>query len=87
MATSKSSAWAFGGSNVAVGGQHAVAAHWNGRAWAGGALPAGVSSEIIAASAPAANDVWAVSFFGGWVLHLETAPNGWWPSTSAAMGS
>jgi hypothetical protein len=69
VATSKSSAWAFGGSNVAGGNDLPVAAHWNGRAWTASALPAGVSDEIIAASAPAANDVWAVSFDGGWVLH------------------
>jgi hypothetical protein len=69
VATSKSSAWAFGGSNVAGGNDLPVAAHWNGRSWAATALPAGVSDEIIAASAPAANDVWAASFLGGWVLH------------------
>jgi len=69
VATSKSSAWAFGGSNAGGGSDQPVAAHWNGRAWTASALPSGVSGEIIAASAPAANDVWAVTFFDGYVLH------------------
>lgn len=74
VATSKGSAWAFGSSNLAAGNdQFSVAAHWNGRAWTTSSLPSGVKSEIIAASAPAANDVWAVSFFGGWVLHWNGA--------------
>lgn len=74
VAPSKTSAWAFGGSNVANGeNEVAIAAHWNGRAWAASALPAGVLGEISAASAPSANDVWAVTFFGGLVLHWNGA--------------
>ncbi|HEX4092446.1 MAG TPA: hypothetical protein VHZ33_27310 [Trebonia sp.] len=69
VATSKGNAWAFGGSNVAGGNDLPIAAHWNGRAWAASALPAGAAGEISAASAPAANDVWAVTFFDGYVLH------------------
>jgi hypothetical protein len=72
VATSKSNAWALGGSDVSGGAgtkPHLAAAHWNGRVWSAVALPSGVPEDIDAASAPAANDVWAVSHMGGYILH------------------
>ena len=72
VATSPANAWVLGGSDIAGGTgtvQYPVAAHWNGKAWRGVPLPAGLTSDIIAASAPAASDIWAVTWFGGWILH------------------
>jgi hypothetical protein len=74
VATSSKNAWAFGGTDLSGGNgttQQSVAVHWNGSTWSSGKLPAGVTSDIIAASAPAANDIWAVTFNGGWVLHYN----------------
>jgi hypothetical protein len=72
VATGPKNAWAFGGTDISGGNgtvQQPVAAHWNGSAWASFKLPSGPTNDfIIAASAPAANDIWAVTF-GGWVLH------------------
>ena len=48
-----------------------AAIHWNGRSWGGSNLPSQVNQRIQAASAPAANDVWAVTFNGGYVLHYN----------------
>ncbi len=72
VATSRASAWALGGSDLAGGTgtvQYPVAAHWNGKAWRAVRLPAGLTSAVIAVSATAPDDVWAVTWFGGWVLH------------------
>jgi hypothetical protein len=44
---------------------------WNGTGWQQATLPGGLTDEIIGASAPAANDVWAVSFLGGYLLHYH----------------
>ena len=72
VASAKNSAWVLGGNDWSGGNgtsQHAVATHWNGTAWGGYTLPAGVTSYVIAASAPSASDIWAVTFLGGDVLH------------------
>jgi hypothetical protein len=72
VASGKSSAWAFGGTALrgAPGGPgQPVAEHWDGRAWRGSPLPGGLSDSIDAASAASATDVWAVTRFGGYVLH------------------
>jgi hypothetical protein len=78
VTTSTDNAWAFGGSDQTSGGgarEYPVAVRWNGRAWRNYALPVAstagnqFSNQIIAVSAPAANDIWAVTWFGGWVLH------------------
>lgn len=63
-------AWAFGGTDLsgATAGSP-VAEHWNGTSWRGSTLPSGLSSSIVAASAPSASDMWAVTQFGGDVLH------------------
>jgi hypothetical protein len=74
LATSSSNAWAFGGSDLSGGNgtkQAPVAVHWNGRTWSGSTLPSAATGYIEAASAPAANDIWAVTFNGGWVLHYN----------------
>jgi hypothetical protein len=72
LALSKTNAWALGG-NMAGNGNPAtglpVALHWNGKAWASTALPKNVTDTIVRASAPAANDIWAVTRSGGWILH------------------
>lgn len=72
LSPGKSDAWAFGGAALSGGTAPSgtpVAEHWNGRTWRGSALPRGVQDTIIAASAPSATDVWAVTHFGGYVLH------------------
>jgi hypothetical protein len=74
VATSAKNAWAFGGTDLSGGDgttQQSVAVRWNGHSWSSGKLPSEVKSYIAAASAPAANDIWAVTFNGGWVLHYN----------------
>jgi hypothetical protein len=66
VATSKSNAWALGGSDESYGNgttQQAEAVHWNGSDWSKVTLPT-AKDFIVAASAPAANDVWAVGSNG-----------------------
>lgn len=73
VATGLNNAWALGGAH-GTGGNDTPApaiAHWNGSAWKVSGVPAGVNSSIIAASAPAANDIWAVTFQNGWILHYN----------------
>jgi hypothetical protein len=48
-----------------------AAVHWNGATWSAATLPSGMSTWFIAASAPAASDIWAVTFEGGWILHYN----------------
>jgi hypothetical protein len=72
VAPGKSDAWAFGGTALSGGtapSGRPVAVRWNGRAWRGSPLPAGLHDTILAASAPSATDIWAVTHFGGYVLH------------------
>jgi hypothetical protein len=72
VANGGNSAWALGGTDLSGGSgavQRPVAMRWNGRNWSGYNLPSGPTSNIIAASAPAANDIWAVTWFGGCILH------------------
>jgi hypothetical protein len=70
VAPGRHDVWAFGGSNSANSStEHPVAVHWNGRHWRSSALPGGLTDQIIAASAPSGSDIWAVSLFGGYVLH------------------
>jgi hypothetical protein len=60
--------WAFGGTNP--GGQSTpVAVYHGGRSWHASRLPAGLTGFISGASAPDARDIWAVSSYGGYVLH------------------
>jgi hypothetical protein len=76
VAAGKTDAWAFGGTKLSGGTAPVgtpVAERWNGRAWRGSALPRGLHDAIIAASAPSATDVWAVTHFGGYVLHWNGA--------------
>jgi hypothetical protein len=75
-ALSKTNAWAFGGNMAGQGNPVKgvpVALHWNGTSWAGTALPAGMTDAIAEVSAPAANDIWAVTRTGGWILHWNGA--------------
>lgn len=74
--------WFFGGSNLAGPGVPEVA-----RRIGGGfrfpALPPGLHSWIVAASAHAPRDIWAVTYLGGAVLHWNgaawaLAPRGGW---------
>lgn len=72
-ATGGDNAWAFGSSEpyAAPPASGPVAEHWNGTSWQAATLPGGLSDEIAAASAPSASDVWAVSDYGGYVLHYN----------------
>jgi len=75
-APGKSAAWAFGGTALSGGTAPSgspVAERWNGRAWRGSPLPAGLHDTIDAASAASATDIWAVTHFGGYVLHWNGA--------------
>jgi len=68
IAPARHDAWAFGGTNRPITGS-AVAEQWTGRRWRASALPRGVGSTINAASAGGASDIWAVTFYGGDILH------------------
>jgi hypothetical protein len=69
-APSKTSAWAVGGTDLSGGTPGApVAEQWNGTGWQASALPSGLTGTLGAVSAPAGNDVWAVSQQTGYALH------------------
>jgi len=64
--------WAFGGSNP--GGLSApVAETLTGQRWSATSLPAGLSGFISDASAPASDDIWAISGYGRYVLRWDGA--------------
>jgi hypothetical protein len=73
VAPAKTDAWAFGGNNIgsAAGTNTPVAEKWNGSTWQTATLPAGVTGYLAAASAPAANDIWAVSTQTGYLLYFN----------------
>jgi hypothetical protein len=72
VSTGRNNAWAFGGADLLGPARGTpVAEHWNGRSWRVVALPSGLTGSIAAASAPAANDVWAVGGPGRFVLHYN----------------
>lgn len=74
VAPTASRAWAFGGVALEKIQQGApLAERWNGSGWQAVALPEKTGGEITAGSAPGANDVWAVSSLGGYVLHWDGA--------------
>jgi hypothetical protein len=60
--------WAFGGTNP--GGQSSPVAMFLARGtWHESKLPTGLTNFISGASAPKPNDIWAISEYGGYVLH------------------
>ena len=67
IAPAPDTAWAFGGTNPG-GPSSPTAARWNGRQWRAVPLPAALGGFIIAASASSADNIWAVSYFGSYVL-------------------
>lgn len=72
VSTGRKNAWAFGGTDgFASWSGTPIAEHWNGRSWHVVALPPGLTGSIAAASAPAANDVWAVGSPGRFLLHYN----------------
>jgi hypothetical protein len=60
--------WAFGGTNPG-GLSSPVAMFLAGGTWHDSALPAGLTNFISSASAPKPDDIWAISEYGGYVLH------------------
>lgn len=69
VAPTQSQAWALGGLNAAEFKAGApLAVHWNGTKWAAVSLPRTTGGGLSAASAPKADDVWAVSSLGGYAL-------------------
>jgi hypothetical protein len=66
-------AWAFGSTSTAglPAPGSPVAEHWTGTRWRASALPSGLTSEIFAASAVDASDVWAVTEAGGNILRWD----------------
>src|SRR5215469_3375679 len=70
MAPARQDAWAFGGTDLSGATPGApVAEHWTGSAWHASALPSGLTGQIVAASADSPKDIWAVTQFGGNILH------------------
>ena len=70
VVTGARQAWAFGGTNPG-GPSKPIAARWDGRTMTPSALPGGLAGFISDASAPAANDIWAASQYGRYVLHWD----------------
>ena len=68
VTTGRRTAWVFGGTNPG-GASAPVALRWNGSRWQSWPLPPHLTGFISDASAPSANDIWAVSYAGGYVLH------------------
>ena len=62
--------WTFGGTNPG-GASTPIADQLVGKRWTAAALPAGLSDFISDASAPAQNDIWAISGYGRYVLHWD----------------
>jgi hypothetical protein len=75
IALGSDDAWAFGANDLSGGDgtspQQPVAVQWNGTAWQASAMPTSVPFGITAASAISASDIWAVTQFGGYVLHWD----------------
>lgn len=70
VATGRNNAWALGGTDLSGATKGTpLAEHWTGRSWQRAALPAGLSNELGAASAPRGNDIWAASVLGEYLLH------------------
>ena len=70
VAAGRGTTWALGGTNPG-GLSSPVAARWNGRRLIQARLPAGLSGFLSDASAPAPDDIWAASRYGGYVLHWD----------------
>lgn len=73
-ALSSKNIWVLGDTNVENGYQPSgtpVAVHWTGASWVGSPMPAGVPGGIGAVSAVSATDIWAVTRYGGHVLHFN----------------
>jgi hypothetical protein len=63
-------AWAVGGTDLSGGTAGApIAERWNGTKWQNSTLPGGLTGTLVAVSAPAAGDIWAVSGLAGYALH------------------
>jgi hypothetical protein len=68
VTTGRETTWALGGTNP--GGQSLpVAMRLTGRRLVATQLPAGLSGFLSDASAPAPDDIWAASRYGGYVMH------------------
>jgi hypothetical protein len=66
--------WALGGSDLSGGNgatPQAVAVQWTKTGWTANKVTVAVPSYISAASGSAANNIWAVTFYGGYVLHYN----------------
>jgi hypothetical protein len=76
VAAVKGGAWAVGGADYAgpTGGVP-VGAHYRKGRWVAVSMPAHLTSTLEAVSADSSTDAWAVSNFGGYVLHWH---NGRW---------
>ena len=75
-ALSAKNVWVLGGTDDENGFQPTgtpVAVHWNGARWVGYPMPAGVPGGIGQVSAVSATDMWAVTRYGGYVLHFNGA--------------
>jgi hypothetical protein len=69
-ASGRAGAWAVGGTDLSNSTPGApVAEQWNGTSWQTAALPSGLTGDLVAVSAPAPNDAWAVSQLTGYALH------------------
>jgi hypothetical protein len=74
VALGSQNVWALGGSDLSGGGgttPQAVAVQWTKAGWSANKVTVSVPSYISAASGSAANNIWAVTFSGGYVLHYN----------------
>lgn len=82
--------WFFGGSNFAGAGRPVIEERSKGR-WHSAELPSGLHNWITGASAVAANDIWAVTYLNGRLLHWDGSawkivPKGGWGTRGQFTG-
>jgi hypothetical protein len=82
--------WFFGGSNFAGRGRPVIEARSK-RRWITSTLPSGLHTWIAGASAASPDDIWAVTYLGGTVLHWTgadwaTAGKGGWNDKARFTG-
>jgi hypothetical protein len=82
--------WMFGGSNVTGGGVPEAEYRTHGH-WISATMPSGLHSWIVAASGPAPDFIWAVTYLGGSVLswngsNWTVLPNGGWAAGTRFTG-
>jgi len=71
VAPASGQAWAFGATSLvdSGGGRVQIAAHWVHGAWRNVPMPTALTDSIFQVSAASADDIWAVTTLGGFIVH------------------